>query len=98
MIIAGHSLCLLGVNCNEACNVAPRVWLDWGHKAIKAYRYLRPLCVPYEQLLYISAVCNETLCEGALRKLIREVTKIITEGVNNNYCVILLFRRVVVAL
>lgn len=44
-----------GFNCNEACNLAPPIWLDWGRLAIKAYRHLRLTCIAYEQLIYMAS-------------------------------------------
>lgn len=52
---------LLGFNINEACNVAPPIWLDWGHLAVSAYRHLRSMCIPYEQLIFMAAAAGYDL-------------------------------------
>lgn len=44
-----------GFNCNEACNVAPPLWLKWGTRAIHQYRYMRPVCISHDQLLLLAA-------------------------------------------
>ncbi|KAL8433549.1 hypothetical protein ACSSS7_003840 [Eimeria intestinalis] len=70
-----------GFNCNEACNFAPPLWLQWGPKALRAYRYMRSTCVPYQQLLLRAAVEGASgfsprqqleLCRAVARLLLEE--------------------------
>ncbi|KAF8821913.1 histone lysine demethylase JMJC1/KDM5D/JARID1D [Cardiosporidium cionae] len=55
-----------GLNCNEACNIAPAFWLDTGYRSIDAYRYLRSSCIPFYQLLIRSANCHTELDSSSL--------------------------------
>eukprot|EP00923_Selenidium_pygospionis_P034592 GHVN01060248.1.p1 GENE.GHVN01060248.1~~GHVN01060248.1.p1 ORF type:complete len:506 (+),score=37.43 GHVN01060248.1:281-1798(+) len=64
---AFHAGVNVGYNCNEACNVAPPFWLMDGYKAVAAYRYMRPMCIPHEQLLLIAAKHHESFTAERLR-------------------------------
>ena len=53
--IRGYAFVWTGFNCNEACNIAPPVWLDWGSKAVSTYKLKRHLCIPFHQLIHTAA-------------------------------------------
>lgn len=67
-----------GFNCNEACNIAPPIWLDWGPLAAPSYRFLRSPCLPYEHVVYLAAANYRTLRRPEqIAALARAVTRLI---------------------
>lgn len=66
-------------NCNEACNFAPPLWLQWGHKSVRSYKYMRSTCIPYPQLLLRAAAYSSALSAPQQLDLCRAVGRLLLE-------------------
>lgn len=76
---AFHAGINAGYNCNEACNLAPPFWLLHGYKAVLAYRYMRPMCIPHEQLVVIAARHFKEVLPNRLTFITKAIVQLIVD-------------------